>query len=117
MELGANLADYARRRLAGFANATVVVADFDDWVLPETSFDFVVSATAFHWLNPSTRGSKCAGALRSGGALAVVETHWGAGSGRDQLFVESQAGYARLGSAPRPDLRTPHTRHSALRAR
>jgi SAM-dependent methyltransferase len=95
VELGANLAQVVRRKLARFDGAEVVVADFDAWVLPDAPFDLVVAATAFHWLDPATRIQKCADALRPGGVLAIVETRWGAGRGDDPFFVESQSCYAR----------------------
>jgi SAM-dependent methyltransferase len=95
VELGANLAEYARQKLVEFPGVTVVVADFDNWHLPATPFDLVIAATSFHWLNPATRVDKAAGALRPGTTLALVETHWSAGSGRDRFFVESQVCYER----------------------
>src|SRR5438874_7339852 len=55
VELGSNLAEIARRKLAPFEHAEVVIADFDDWNLPSEPFDLVVAATAFHWLDPARR--------------------------------------------------------------
>jgi SAM-dependent methyltransferase len=95
VELGANLADVARRKLARFQHAEVVVADFDEWVPPSDPFDLVVVATAFHWLDPTTRVQRCAGALRPGGVLAIVETHWGVSCGDDRFSLKSQTCYAR----------------------
>jgi SAM-dependent methyltransferase len=94
VELGSNLAAVARRNLAPFANARVVVADFEYWTAPSEGFDAVVAATSFHWLDPSTRVAKCASLLRPGGTLAVVETHWGVAVGEDPFSVASQACYA-----------------------
>ncbi|MBC8069128.1 MAG: class I SAM-dependent methyltransferase [Deltaproteobacteria bacterium] len=95
VELGPSLAAIARRRLAGFPHAQVVVADFDHWPVPAGAFDLVVAATAFHWLDPATRVRRCTSALRPGGALAVVETHWGVGAADDAFFVASQSCYAQ----------------------
>ena len=72
-----------------------MVADFDDWEAPPGEFDVIVAATAFHWLDPSTRLQKCASLLRSGGMLAVVKTHWGFGTRDNRFALESQACYAR----------------------
>ena len=55
IELGANLAAIARRKLSCFRRVTLCVADFDTWPLPVEPFDLVVAATAFHWLNPAIR--------------------------------------------------------------
>ena len=73
VELGARLADIARRNLVGYPNAQVVVSSFEDWGLPSERFDAVVSATAFHWIDPEVRIAKAAEALRAGGTLAVIE--------------------------------------------
>lgn len=95
VELGSNLAAVTRRNLAPFANAEVVVANFDDWTGTPNSFDAVVAATSFHWLDPRTRVGKCTSLVRPGGALAVVETRWGVAVGEDPFFAASQTCYAR----------------------
>jgi SAM-dependent methyltransferase len=95
IELGVNLAALLRRQLARFAHAEVVNADFEAWPVPEGAFDLVVAATAFHWLDPSTRVRRCASALRPGSALAIIETRWGIGCDDDPFFRASQSCYAR----------------------
>jgi SAM-dependent methyltransferase len=107
VELGSNLADVARRKLSRFDHAEVVVADFDQWVLPDRPFDLVVAATAFHWLDPATRIRKCADALRSGGTVAIVETRWGVRHGDDPFFAESQSCYARWDPGHDPSFQPP----------
>lgn len=74
VELGPDLAAIARRRLARYPAVEVVVATFEDWPLPKEPFDAVVSATAFHWIDPAIRVPKAAQALRPGGSLAILET-------------------------------------------
>ena len=44
---------------------------FENWVTEENAFDLVISATAFHWLNPSIAYKKTALALTSEGAIAL----------------------------------------------
>jgi len=95
IERGANLARLLAKNVAPFPQVATVVADFDEWDAPGGRFDVVVSATAFHWLDPSTRVLKCARFLRPGGALALVDTRWGAGARSDRFVEESQACYAR----------------------
>lgn len=102
VELGPNLAALLRRKLASFSHADVLNADFDDWPVPEAAFDLVVAATAFHWLDSSTRVQRCASALRPSGALAVVETRWGVGGEDDPFFRASQSCYARWDPAHDP---------------
>jgi SAM-dependent methyltransferase len=95
VELGTNMARIARRNLSSFTNVEVVVADFDTWALPVEPFDLVVAATAFHWLDPATRLERCAKALRSGGILAILETHWGVSDREDSFWTDSQSCYSK----------------------
>ncbi len=81
------------------AEADIIVADFDTWELPRPTYDLVLSATAFHWLDPATRVQRCAQVLRPGGVLAVVSTHHVAG-GSEQLFVDMQRCYDRFTDDP-----------------
>ena len=104
VEIGTELASFARRRLAAFPAARVVAASFEDWPLPAEPFDAVVSATAFHWIDPDLRVQKAADALRPGGALVLIDTHHVAG-GDDQLFAMVQACYERWDPQTPPGLR------------
>ncbi|KJK51960.1 hypothetical protein UK23_05145 [Lentzea aerocolonigenes] len=101
VELSPSLAAIAREHAP---EARVIVANFDEWPLPSEPFDLVVSATAFHWLDPSTRMAKCAAALKPGGRLAVISTHHVAG-GTEQFFVDVQKCYERWDPATPPNLR------------
>ncbi len=61
-------------RMAGFARDTGVevdVATFEDWDPAGRQFDIVISATAWHWLDPVAAPAKAARVLRPGGLLAV----------------------------------------------
>ncbi len=94
IEVGPNLAAIARRKLAGFASFHVVVGAFETWELPSEAFDAVISATAFHWIDPAVRIGKAADGLRPGGTLAIISTHHIDG-GSEQFFREVQACYRR----------------------
>jgi SAM-dependent methyltransferase len=104
IELGAEMATVARRNLAQFDSVEVVTVAFEDWPLPDESFDVVFSATAFHWLDPAVRVSKSAAALRTGGLLATVRTEHIAG-GSEAFFVEVQDCYERFDPSTPPGLR------------
>ncbi len=106
VERGTSLAAVARRNLAGFPSVRVIVSLFEDWPLPVEPFDAVVSATAFHWIDPAVRVIKAADALRSGGALATVATHHIAG-GDEEFFAEVQSCYERWDTATPPGHRLP----------
>lgn len=101
IELGPNLAAVARRKLARFPNVTIVTGAFEDWPLPREPYDAVVSATAFHWLDPSVRVTKTADALRPGGALATITTHHIKG-GDVQFFIHVQDCYRQWSGFPLP---------------
>lgn len=104
VELGPSMAAVARRRLARFPGVEVVVSAFEDWPLPDEPFDAVVSATAFHWIDPAVAVVKSADALRPGGVLAVVGTHHVDGGSR-AFFADVQECYERFDPATPPGLR------------
>ncbi len=93
VELGAGLADYARRKLAQFPRVEIVNASFEDWEPDEAAFDAVVAFTAFHWVDPDARYAKPPRLLRAGGALAFVEVSHVRASGGDPFWVEVQDDY------------------------
>ncbi|MEV6984131.1 class I SAM-dependent methyltransferase [Sphaerisporangium sp. NPDC051017] len=95
VELGEAMAEIARRKLSRFHQAEVVVSAFEDWPLPERPFDVVLSATAFHWLDPNVRVDKSANAMRVGGTLATIATHHIAG-GSIEFFRQAQECYERF---------------------
>ncbi|MGW6445375.1 class I SAM-dependent methyltransferase [Lentzea sp. NPDC055074] len=101
VELSPDLAEVARSHAP---EADVVVADFDVWPLPAEPFDLVVSATAFHWLDPATRMARCAAALRPGGSLAVISTHHVLG-GTERFFADVQECYERWDPTTTPGFR------------
>jgi SAM-dependent methyltransferase len=107
IELGPQLAEVARRNLAPFAQAQIVVGDFEEWELldPEERFDAVVAFTAFHWIAPDVRYAKPARLLRDGGALAIVETTHVLPEGADPFWTDVQEDFDAI--VPHPDNRPP----------
>ncbi len=71
IELGAELAKVAREKLAPYPKAQVIQADFDRVNLDPARYELVLSATAFHWLDPATRFIKAHRLLKPGGTLAL----------------------------------------------
>lgn len=100
------MAAVAQRNLARFPTAKVVVCAFEDWPLPPAPFDLVVSATAWHWIDPTVRVTKAADALRPDGALALITTHHIAG-GTDEFWIEVQECYERWDPMTESGLRLP----------
>jgi SAM-dependent methyltransferase len=58
-------------RIAGAA-ISFQACSFEDFAAPGSSFDLIVSATAFHWIDPEVRFSKSARLLRPGGWLVLL---------------------------------------------
>ena len=96
LELGPHLAAHARRNLKRFPHAHVEVSAFEVWPLPPQQFDAVVSASAFHWLDPAVRFSKSAQALQPGGCLTILHVHHVRG-GTPGFFAETQPSYLKWG--------------------
>jgi SAM-dependent methyltransferase len=96
IELGPQLAALARRNLERFPNARVMAGSFEAWPLPSQKFDAVVSASAFHWLDPDLRWSKSAEALHAGGFLTILHVHHVQG-GTSGFFADTQPYYQKWG--------------------
>ncbi|MEX2159308.1 MAG: class I SAM-dependent methyltransferase [Dehalococcoidia bacterium] len=74
VEIGVNLAAFLRKKLPD-ERLTVINAAYEDIALEPASYDLVVSATAFHWVDPAVRLRKSHEALRAAGAIAIIETN------------------------------------------
>lgn len=102
LEPGPALAGITRDKLAAYPGTVVVERRFEDYNLPPEPFDLVISATAFHWVDPGIRVTKAARALKPSGFLAIIHTHWGVGTHRDEFGVRSQPCYERWDTETEP---------------
>jgi SAM-dependent methyltransferase len=93
VEAGSRLAALTSRNFAGQRNVHVVHAYFEEWPLPSIPFDLLISATAFHHVDPATRFPKSAQALKSDGTAALF-WNW-PGEWEARLRVEIQTCYER----------------------
>lgn len=66
IEPDARMAEFARAR-----GLTVEVATFEDWDAAGRTFDTVVAAQSWHWVDPVAGAAKAAQVLRPGGRLAL----------------------------------------------
>lgn len=66
IDVDARMADFARRR-----GLEVDVAKFEDWDPAGRTFDAVIAAQTWHWVDPVVGAAKTARVLRPGGRLAV----------------------------------------------
>lgn len=80
VELGARLLAHASRRCP---TADFVLGEFEQVVLGQQRFDLVVSATAFHWVDPWVGYRKAAALLSPTGRLALLSHRVVAGPGTD----------------------------------
>jgi SAM-dependent methyltransferase len=97
VELGANLARIAQRKLAGFEKVEIVNSRFEDWE-PSRRFDVVLAVTSWHWLDPVERYRKAARALKPGGTLAFTTVAPAFPPGFDSFFIEIQDCYEAIGA-------------------
>ncbi len=112
VELGAALADEARRNLAAFERVRVVNSDFESWAggrsagavrddadLQSGGFGLLFAATAWHWIDPEVKYRKAWSLLRPAGHLAFWEAvHVVPESGGDPFFAQIQDVYDEIGS-------------------
>jgi SAM-dependent methyltransferase len=61
----------ARSTCAGFPSVTIVEAEFERWQPPEQRFKLLISAQAWHWIDPEVRYAKAREALAQGGLFAA----------------------------------------------
>jgi ubiquinone/menaquinone biosynthesis C-methylase UbiE len=73
IDIGPSLIAAARQRLTG-ADVSFQVTSFEDLAIADESFDLVISAAAFHWVDPEVAFTKSARLLRPGGWLALLGT-------------------------------------------
>jgi SAM-dependent methyltransferase len=98
VELGAQLAERARRNLAGLS-VEIEVAPFERWDGTPGSFDLVYAATAWHWIDPAVRYAKAHALLRPGGHLAFWSAQHAFPGGFDPFFTEIQEVYDAIGES------------------
>ena len=90
LDIGADLIAVAKEKLKAFPNVSFVEQAFETWKL-EGKFDLIISATAFHWVDPKVRYLKASEVLKSKGFLAVFSNqHVRKDEG---FFAESQSLY------------------------
>ncbi|MGN6166831.1 MAG: class I SAM-dependent methyltransferase [Solirubrobacteraceae bacterium] len=90
VEPGPSLADIARANLTGYANVEVLTTTFEELRDEPGSYRTVVSATAFHWIDPSVAFVKAAALLKAGGQLALMTNiHAAEGTHTDERLAEA----------------------------
>jgi SAM-dependent methyltransferase len=72
LEPGNEMAALVTKKCAPYPNVRVSQMTFEEWSVAGQTFDLVLSAQAFHWIEPYSGCKKAATALRSGGTMALV---------------------------------------------
>jgi SAM-dependent methyltransferase len=118
VELGADLAAIARRRLTGFPGAEVVTCSFETWQPQGAPFDAVVAVNSLHWIDPQLRYAKPYELLRPGGAMAVAGCLWAQPADAGRFWTDVQEDYRTVGfeGSPPPPPEQIGVRHLAAEA-
>jgi SAM-dependent methyltransferase len=99
VEMGTQLAEHARRKLAGLP-VEIHVVPFEAWEGGQEAFDLVYAATAWHWVHPEIRYRKAHRLLRPGGHLAFWSAVHAFPAGFDPFFAEIQDVYDAIRREP-----------------
>jgi SAM-dependent methyltransferase len=100
VELGENLAAVARRNLADFPQVNVVTCPFETWDSSGETFDMVLAATCWDWIDPNVRYRRASGILKPYGRLAIVGAGHAFPKDADAFFFDIQDVYRALGMQP-----------------
>jgi SAM-dependent methyltransferase len=87
VEPGARMADLLARRVRPWPSVRIFRSTFEAAPVEPGSFDLVVAATAFHWVDAERRHALAAAALRPGGALGLIRN--------DHVAAPSNEAYIR----------------------
>jgi SAM-dependent methyltransferase len=116
IELGPDLAAFARAKLARFPRVRVVTTSFEEWDAEGERFDAVVAVNSFHWVDPEVQFAKPAEVLREDGALAIVGMAFVTPDDADPLLLELQQDYAVVLAEDARGAAPPHPRDVVDRA-
>jgi SAM-dependent methyltransferase len=97
IELGAELAATARRRLAAFPAAEVVTCSFEDWQPSGAPASAVVAVNSLHWIDPQVRYAKPYDLLRPGGAMVIAGCVWARPTDAERFWTDVQEDYQAVG--------------------
>jgi SAM-dependent methyltransferase/adenylate kinase family enzyme len=95
VEVGKNLAGYAKEKFRMFSNLSIVNMPFENFREQDTDFDLIYSATAFHWIPEKIGFPKAFRLLKSGGALALWWNWPTPGRPDDELYRDIQKVYEK----------------------
>jgi SAM-dependent methyltransferase len=86
LEPGDAMAALATRNCRQYPQVAILGSSFEAWPANGDPFDMVLSAQAFHWIQPETGCAKAASVLKPGGAIALV---WHLDASQDTAFWQA----------------------------
>lgn len=72
LEPNQDFCDLARRNCESYPKISICNTSFEEWNLEVNQFNAVLSANAFHWIQPEIKYAKSAEALRDNGFLILL---------------------------------------------
>lgn len=75
IEYGANFSELCREKFKDYPKFSVITSKFEDVIFKNISYDFIYSASAFHWVPEETGYPKVFSMLKSGGTFARFANH------------------------------------------
>lgn len=72
VEIGEKLFTYLQNKFMNYFNTTIINSSFEEWESKEKKFDLIISAQAFHWIDPKIGYAKVAKLLKKNGNLALI---------------------------------------------
>ena len=108
LEIGAKLAAVARRNLGPYEGVHVINESFEAWPPPHgATYDVVLAATSWHWIDPGAKYRKAWELLRPGGHLAFWSAAHVFPDDGDPFFRGIQEVYDEIGHGLPPDATYP----------
>jgi len=106
LEIGAKLAAVARRNLGPYEGVHVINESFEAWPPPHgATYDVVLAATSWHWIDPGAKYRKAWELLRPGGHLAFWSAAHVFPDDGDPFFRGIQEVYDEIGHGLPPTRR------------
>lgn len=91
IELGEKLAEITRKNFKEYTNIKVENLSFENYTCKNSSFDFIYSASAFHWINEEEGYNKVYKILKGNGVFARFASHPFTNiEGQEELFEKTQ---------------------------
>lgn len=95
VEYGENLSKLCEKKFEEYKNFSVITEKFENVSFPNSQYDLVYSASAFHWVPEDIGYSKVYDMLKSGGAFARFANHPYRGKVEPALLAEIDKLYSK----------------------